>query len=327
MPTNHRPYPTTFFSMKTTTQKIDNGNWDNLIILDCCRNDYFQELANNFFNIKGSNQKIKAPHTRTIDFLNDALTEIDGTCYSGWHKLGKGNNANYLGEEKEPYYIDQNFTHVKESFQNIYEKNRQTVHPEKLTDKYINQLEEGENKRVFWYTQPRKPYIGTIKMDFKEEYGGIYRYLNIEKPAEQSFFIKTWRKAYRANLILVLQHVSRLVHELEGRTVITSNHGEALGENNVYGHFEKTEEVEKVPWFKIEGTQPPPTNKKQFIKQAFKTILGREASEKDVETYKDENRDRILSVLLKSQEYLDKRSSEFSHIPVKDMTADLEHTY
>ena len=60
-------------------------------------------------------------------------------------------------------------------------------------------------------------------------------------------------KAYEMNLRIVLKYVKELTKELSGRTIITSDHGEMLGENNLYGHFAgSTKEILRiVPWFEI----------------------------------------------------------------------------
>lgn len=44
------------------------------------------------------------------------------------------------------------------------------------------------------------------------------------------------RKAYEENLEIVLNHVAQLLREFRGKIVITSDHGELLGENGLYGH-------------------------------------------------------------------------------------------
>lgn len=73
---------------------------------------------------------------------------------------------------------------------------------------------------------------------------------------------KTYRKlgekgvkqAYRNNLECVMRHVSSLIKDLEERTVITSDHGELLGENNDYSHYSWKDEkqLREVPWLEVE---------------------------------------------------------------------------
>jgi len=64
------------------------------------------------------------------------------------------------------------------------------------------------------------------------------------------------RKAYRENLETVLEHAARLCSELlhfksPVQVVITSDHGELLGEGGRYGHKYRDRYTLEVPWFKV----------------------------------------------------------------------------
>jgi hypothetical protein len=58
------------------------------------------------------------------------------------------------------------------------------------------------------------------------------------------------REHYRKNLEYVLPHAKKLVAELGGKTVITSDHGELLGDEEMWGHPKDStaEKLRKVPW-------------------------------------------------------------------------------
>lgn len=62
------------------------------------------------------------------------------------------------------------------------------------------------------------------------------------------------RQAYEDNLKLALKHVARLAKELTGNIIITSDHGELLGERNDYSH--RVECIDpllmEIPWFAVE---------------------------------------------------------------------------
>jgi len=67
-------------------------------------------------------------------------------------------------------------------------------------------------------------------------------------------------EGYHANLELVLQEVTTLISELDGFSVITSDHGNALGERawpvpiSVYGHPNGVDidALREVPWYECE---------------------------------------------------------------------------
>jgi len=62
--------------------------------------------------------------------------------------------------------------------------------------------------------------------------------------------------AYNENLHVVLSHIENLLEELEGKTIVTSDHGNMIGERGdpvpirEYGHprWTYTEELVTVPW-------------------------------------------------------------------------------
>jgi hypothetical protein len=63
------------------------------------------------------------------------------------------------------------------------------------------------------------------------------------------------RKYYQQDLRMALEQVARLIEELDGKVVVTADHGEALGEHNDWGHQEESDNPKQytVPWLKVEG--------------------------------------------------------------------------
>lgn len=68
------------------------------------------------------------------------------------------------------------------------------------------------------------------------------------------FSNKRFIKCYRNNLRNVMNDVDELLEVLDGKTLITSDHGEFLGENNLYGHYydNKSKALREVPLEVIE---------------------------------------------------------------------------
>lgn len=70
------------------------------------------------------------------------------------------------------------------------------------------------------------------------------------------------REGYNQTLKIALDEVSELVDDLDGKSVITADHGEMLGERVLsvkksYGHPSgiKTRELREIPWFVIPGNR------------------------------------------------------------------------
>ena len=64
------------------------------------------------------------------------------------------------------------------------------------------------------------------------------------------------RRAYIENLRLVLSYVRTLVKTLEGKIIITTDHGERLGENGHFGHVSGSTDplLRMIPWFQLRKT-------------------------------------------------------------------------
>ena len=71
---------------------------------------------------------------------------------------------------------------------------------------------------------------------------------------------KGLKQAYEENLSLTLKEVARLLQYLRGMIVVTSDHGELLGENRCYSHFEQSENplLRNIPWWQITKSQTDP---------------------------------------------------------------------
>ena len=61
----------------------------------------------------------------------------------------------------------------------------------------------------------------------------------------------------KENLKLVMKEVKKLFDELHGKVVITSDHGNHLGEYRVFGHMKglRTKQLVKVPWLVVKDEE------------------------------------------------------------------------
>jgi len=61
------------------------------------------------------------------------------------------------------------------------------------------------------------------------------------------------RKAYEDNLNLALSYVAKLVENLRGKIIVTSDHGELLGEEGMYEHLDgiRHPKLIEVPWLEV----------------------------------------------------------------------------
>ncbi|KXB01998.1 hypothetical protein AKJ44_01685 [candidate division MSBL1 archaeon SCGC-AAA261F17] len=79
--------------------------------------------------------------------------------------------------------------------------------------------------------------------------------LRRSKPCEliaREYGDRTLYEAYENNLRAALAEVKKLAERLPGKTVVTSDHGELLGEDGLYGHGWRHPLLREVPWLEVE---------------------------------------------------------------------------
>mgnify|MGYP002277526645 CR=1 FL=1 len=152
--------------------------------------------------------------------------------------------------------IDCRFYATRNVWQDNWDDEYRTVRPEVVTDAAITAAREFPNKRILvHYLQPHAPYIGPTGA---EELPCDYlNFWSSFKSGEIDVELSVARRAYRENLEIVLKDVERLLSEVDGKIVLTADHGEMLGERTgllptkKYGHPSGvyTPELVEVPWF------------------------------------------------------------------------------
>jgi hypothetical protein len=96
-------------------------------------------------------------------------------------------------------------------------------------------------RKVIHFMQPHAPYIT------EEGFDGFMDVISGSKS------IDDLRDAYIRNIEVVLPEVERLAEEMEGRVVVTADHGELLGEYGMFSHPYglRAKELREVPWHVI----------------------------------------------------------------------------
>lgn len=128
------------------------------------------------------------------------------------------------------------------------------VLPETVTERAIEVADEHPDKRLLvHYIQPHYPFVGEFGASRFDDFGSsFYDVVTSHDDATPEMV----RKAYAENLDLVLDEVADLLEHLQGKTVVTADHGEMLGDRHDYvpvrdyGHHEGiyNDALTKVPW-------------------------------------------------------------------------------
>jgi hypothetical protein len=154
--------------------------------------------------------------------------------------------------------------------ENEWDKNLETVRPDTVADAVRDALEQYPDKRLIaHFMQPHYPFIGETGKHIEQ--GGISTSED-NSTSDSDIWTKmqfglsgasvdvVW-DAYRENLNIVLNEVSSLIKEIDGETVITSDHGNMIGERarpipvKTWGHPRNlyTPELIDIPWLAING--------------------------------------------------------------------------
>ncbi|MDG5761544.1 hypothetical protein QA600_19620 [Natronococcus sp. A-GB1] len=216
--------------------------WDILIILDACRYDFFDNVS----SLPGKTDSIQSLGSTSAEFIenNFAGQTLYDTVYvssNGWYE-------NLRDEIDSDIY---RFIYTGRDA-----VNDMTCRPETVTDRALEANSEHPNKRlIVHYMQPHHPYLGPTGESIEHHRPTavtVYR---------NNLSVETLQKAYKENLEIVLEEVERLFERLEGRMVVTADHGDFLGEKPYlipvrdYGHPRgiRREEVTTVPWHVYES--------------------------------------------------------------------------
>jgi hypothetical protein len=136
-----------------------------------------------------------------------------------------------------------------------------TVPPRAVTDWTIDAAREGDADRIIaHYLQPHCPFLGHPElMDSKDvDRWGDQNARDVWQKLRDGDLTRdrVW-EGYRSNLDRVLGEVELLLENVDAsRVVITSDHGNSLGELFVYGHPPKMplRGLREVPWIETSAT-------------------------------------------------------------------------
>lgn len=261
--------------------KVMKEDWDNLIVLDACRYDFFERY--NWIEGELRREVSLGSHTagwvkRNFQGRYPSTVVISGTPQLSGTKLKQR-----VG--KNPFY----------KLINVWDwgwdEEGGTVPPAEVTDAAVDARKDHPDKRLLiQYMQPHRPFKGKrfrqILRSFKKSsdlrsepleppnfFWEIFQpllakfpHLSEEVKRKKHNVGHIWDKArqgkitppeikagYVENLKWVLEEVERLVEELNGKTVITSDHGDLFGEHCLFGHHRniRFKELVMVPWLEV----------------------------------------------------------------------------
>lgn len=229
---------------------ITQKDWKNLIIIDACRADTYKEVIGD---------------TDTIISVGSSSSEFIKNSYS------KEDFSDTICITANPYYSNLHFERLtgkkaEEVFHEIFrvyetdwDEENNTVMPQKMVEK-VKTAEKlwPEKRKIIHLMQPHYPFIENTVTGQGFE-GAKDKGTDLDKT-------NVWDKAmlgiieheeiidaYEKNLEYVMPFVEEIADNLTGKTVLTADHGNLIGEKGLYGHPSgcKAKGLTEVPWKEV----------------------------------------------------------------------------
>ncbi|WP_380677657.1 hydrolase [Salinigranum sp. GCM10025319] len=250
---------------------IYERDWDLLIVVDACRLDLVREVAPAYDYIDGVGS-LRSLDSMTLlwmlkNFVPVYAEEMSETAYV----CGNPFSAEALDAD--------DFLELDEVWEYVWE-DPGTVPPRAITDRTIAASREHQPERLIaHYMQPHCPFLSRPNLTRgkrldkfgHQEWDDVWQKLQAGKLTRD----EVWA-GYRENLELALDDIELLLENVDAENVvITSDHGNALGERWVYGHPPgmPMDCLRVVPWIET-------------------TAVDRETYEPETEVQREEEMDR-----------------------------------
>lgn len=246
-------------------------DWDNLIILDACRYDFFKEVN----HLPGDLEKVVSTASHSAEFMNKNFVggQFHDTIYVTANRW-----ADRLLEDDTFFMVEATAAEGEHK----YDVDWAERHPENVVKLALDTADSFRNKRyIIHFMQPHAQYFGPQAQKFREQLTqqcGVSfiksgpdtgtdteRQLTDLKEAYEDGLIsrEQLHDVYRENLEFVLGYVEEMIDELGGKTVITADHGEMLGDRLPPLFIESTKHpghtysdpLRNVPWFVIDSEE------------------------------------------------------------------------
>ena len=227
-----------------------------IIIIDACRYDIFKEIYQEY--LQGELLKVKSLGTDTGSFLKVLINMTDFKdirVFSSTPQMSKSSiHKNWL---TNPFYPPR--LEIIDLWKTNWNNEFDMVLPEEVNKVIIDYGLSDRN--IIWYMPPHFPWIDDISFSKNIINEAIIKNKPISEILEEKNkrgIITTQRikQLYINNLQLSLTHITNLIKKIEPITdtiILTSDHGELLGEHNLFFHYTYLDvpELYTVPWLII----------------------------------------------------------------------------
>lgn len=241
------------FGSRSGAVRVMEEDWDNLLILDACRADLFESVAD-----RGDFDTYR--RVTSLGSMTEEWTEQNFQS----HKFG---DTVYIACNPITSRVAADAFHdLVEVWRKGFDEERRTIMPGPIAEAAREAHERYPKKRlVVHFLQPHIPFVNSPELVFRDWWSpeGSFKEVDADPPRNVwgamamglVDYDKVWN-AYQENLRLSLDEALGLAEDLPGKTVVSSDHGNLMGERTwpiplrLYGHPRdlRSRELVTVPW-------------------------------------------------------------------------------
>ena len=232
---------------ESAATNVYEREWDALLILDCATVELLEAVEDEygFVDDVGSHTSVGTCSGEWMrrTFTDEYRDEMERTVYV---------NANTSSENGRCKHVtDENFRRLENVWKHGWDDELGTVPARTVTDWAVHYGREYDPERlIVHYMQPHSPFLRrdgdrVVRSEINETS------LDIGELYERGYSRREIWNASVENLRYVLDDVELLLSNLDADTVvISSDHGQAFGEDGVWGHPCRTyvDSLTSVPW-------------------------------------------------------------------------------
>lgn len=231
---------------------VTEEDWDTLLVFDACRADLFERHWDR--SSLSEYRRVTSKGSWTVEWATRNFTgEYGDTVYV---------TANPLISR----HVPDRWHRLVEVWHDGFDTGIQSVHPETVVSEAIRVHREYPNKRIIvHFVQPHVPFIHDTSLRF----GGTWNEIEGWGDGDEHCVGNAWDalreglvsreridEGYADNLRSLEQPVEELLDAIEGKVVLTSDHGNELGRRGwplpfrTYGHppDQRLAGLVRVPW-------------------------------------------------------------------------------
>jgi hypothetical protein len=226
---------------------VMSEDWDTLIILDACRYDTFHQLN----HLEGSLEYRISQGSMSDEFLSN--------------NFGATTHPDTVYVSTNPYFAQLDLAgqfHAVVDLLGMWDEQLETIPPADVAEAAMSAHAIYPDKRIIvHFMQPHLPFLGPTGQSLHGK-SGERNLFGVVRGNSDTITTDDLVQAYEENLELVLQFVQPLLAAIDGKVVISADHGNMFGERQrplptakMWGHpwGVYTSSLVKVPWHIIDG--------------------------------------------------------------------------